>query len=98
MSHLNVYVEDQDENPRNVEITIFLSDSRGIRVTGHSDGQTIFHRIDRRTAHDGTLVVDLIPNEEISPSGTRYLIRVDRSFYEFVTKQDEEEYISFVVS
>lgn len=80
MSILNIKALEVTGLGRSTKVVITLTDYRGAAVTGYNGDGAVIHKIQARTDHDGELAVNLVPNADVSPANTYYLIQLDHHY------------------
>lgn len=61
-----------------IKVTITLTNAAGVQVAGYApDGQVVTQKI-AATDADGILVLEVVPNEDISPANTYYTVKTHK--------------------
>ena len=90
MSVLNIKALEVTGVGKSTKVIITLTDMRGAVLTGYTSDGTVIHRIKTRTDQNGDLSDDLVPNAEINPANTYYLVQLD-DHYSIIEKGAGEE-------
>lgn len=98
MSVLNIKALEVTGSGKSTKVVITLSDYRGMPVIGYTSDGTVIHKISTRTEHNGELSVDLVPNTDVSPANTYYLVQLDNHFSLIQKGSAEESVIDCIAS
>lgn len=98
MSILNIKALEVTGLGRSTKVVITLTDYRGAPVVGYNGDGAVIHRIQARTEHNGELVVNLVPNAEVSPANTYYLVQLDHHYTMIEKGAGEESILDCIAS